>query len=93
MFLEENCKFSIPPGFLSNLTETLLSTFNSGGFSEAQINESLDRLVNYYFLYVNQENFKMGEIFAEASCRGGGDKERFPSKMFRIKRLKTFEWA
>jgi hypothetical protein len=40
---EDNCKFSLPPGFLSALTESLLSTFNSGTFSDSQINETLDR--------------------------------------------------
>jgi len=40
---EENCEHSIPSNFLSNLTETLLATFNNGSFSEHQINQALDR--------------------------------------------------
>jgi len=40
---EENAQFSIPGGFLSNLTETLLSTLNSRNFTEQQINTTLDR--------------------------------------------------
>ena len=44
-FVEENCEHSIPSNFLSNLTETLLATFNNGSFSEHQINQALDRYV------------------------------------------------
>ena len=43
--VEENCEHSIPSNFLSNLTETLLATFNNGSFSEHQINQALDRYV------------------------------------------------
>jgi len=40
---EENLEFSIPGGYLSNLTESLLSTLNLRAFPETSINKSLDR--------------------------------------------------
>jgi len=40
---EDNAEYSMPKGFLSHLTETLLSTLNSTSFSDQQINQTLDR--------------------------------------------------